>query len=188
MNVSAKTAGAGVPPGTIEQTIGIFKAYTTRVGRGPFVSELHDETGEAIREAGHEFGTTTGRPRRCGWLDLVSLRYVHLLNNFTTLAMMKLDVLDQLDEIKVCEAYQIDGKITDRFPASLEVLQRATPVYRTFPGWKEPLSSYRNLDNIPAEAKAYLKYIEDKLQCPIGLVSVGPDRQQTIFHRGEFFN
>ncbi|CAM2007427.1 adenylosuccinate synthase [Acanthopleuribacter pedis] len=186
--VSGITAGAGVPPAAVERTIGICKAYTTRVGKGPFPTELHDDVGGQLRDAGHEYGTTTGRPRRCGWLDLVALKYTHLINEFTTLAIMKLDVMDKLEEVKLCVGYTIDGKETQQFPAALSDLERVKPVYKSFPGWKTPLHEVRRYDALPVEAKRYLEAIQDYIGCPIGLVSVGPDREQTIFHHADYFN
>jgi len=173
-------AGAGVPPSTVDEVVGIFKAYSTRVGEGPYPSELHDEIGEAIRKAGFEFGTTTGRPRRCGWLDLVALKYGHHLNGFSTLAMMKLDVLDALPEIRVCHAYELRGEVIDHFPASITDLKEVKPCYTTLPGWELPTTHIRAYDDLPEKAKGYISFIEEKVGCLIGLVSVGPDREQTI--------
>ena len=180
-------AGAGVPPATVDQVIGIFKAYSTRVGEGPFPTELDDAVGEDIRKAGMEFGTTTGRPRRCGWLDLVALKYACRINGYHTLAMMKLDVLDELSELKVCTSYTIDGVETTDFPASLVDLQRATPNYRTFPGWQQSLAQTTDPDALPEAARAYIDFIESYTGCGIGLVSVGPDRVQTIMRDARFF-
>lgn len=177
------SAGAGVPLRTVDEVVGIFKAYTSRVGEGPFPSELEDRDGERIRVAGHEFGTTTGRPRRCGWLDLVALNYTHTLNQFSTLAITKLDILDQFDTIKVADSYTIDGVQVDHFPASAEKLERAKPHYREFPGWNQDISSVRTYDELPEAAKRYLDFIESFVGCPIGIVSVGPDREQTILRK-----
>ncbi len=174
------SAGAGVPPNSVHHTIGIFKAYTTRVGEGPFPTELLDATGEELRKAGHEFGTTTGRPRRCGWLDLVALRYAQNLNGFDTLAMMKLDVLDQCEEIKVARAYLLDGQELTTFPASLMDLTRVEPVYETVPGWQTTTSAISHYDQLPAAARDYVSYIERAVGVSIGLISLGPDRAQTI--------
>lgn len=181
-------AGSGVPLNTVDQTIGIFKAYTSRVGAGPFPTELHDETGENIRVAGHEFGTTTGRPRRCGWLDLVALRYTHLLNNYTYLAITKLDVLDDFDTIKVAVNYDVDGTISNQFPAAAETLEAVKPQYKEFPGWKKDLGQIRRYEDLPQEARTYLDFIESYMGCPIGIVSIGPDRDQTIIREGRLPN
>lgn len=181
------TAGAGVPPGAVQRSIGICKAYTTRVGKGPFPTELHGDIGTKLRDAGHEYGTTTGRPRRCGWLDLVALKYVQHLNDFSTLAIMKLDVMDSLPEVKLCVGYQVDGEMITRFPAALDVLDRVEPVYKTFPGWQTPLHEVRRYDALPTEAKNYLAAVESFIGCPVGLVSVGPDREQTIFRHADLF-
>lgn len=181
------TAGAGVPPTAVNHLIGIFKAYTTRVGEGPFPTELHDETGDEIRKAGVEFGTTTGRPRRCGWLDLVALKYARRINGFNTFAMMKMDVLDGLDEIRVCTSYELNGQETDAFPASLSDLSAVKPNYATLPGWKSPTTDITNYDDLPALAKDYISFIEKNVGCPIGLVSVGPDREQTIIRDKDLF-
>ncbi|MDJ0837769.1 MAG: adenylosuccinate synthase [Acidobacteriota bacterium] len=174
------SAGAGVPPSTVDEVVGICKAYTTRVGEGPFPTELHDETGEALRKAGFEFGTTTGRPRRCGWLDLVALNYTHQLNGFSTVAIMKLDVLDELPEVKVCKAYRLNGEEITHFPASPVDLNAVEPVYETLPGWQEPTTHIRTYEELPEKVKAYIDYIEKYVGCPIGLISVGPDREQTV--------
>ena len=174
------SAGAGVPPNSVHCTVGIFKAYATRVGEGPFPTELHDHMGEALRKAGLEFGTTTGRPRRCGWLDLVALKYAQDLNGLNILAMMKQDVLDGLDEIKIAYAYELDGEEISHFPASIVDLGRVKPLYHTLPGWKQTICDFRNFDDLPQAAKDYVYYIEKAVGCPIGLVSVGPDRAETI--------
>lgn len=181
------TAGAGVPASTIEHTIGIFKAYTSRVGEGPFPSELKDETGDHLRDKGHEYGTTTGRPRRCGWLDLVHLRHAEALNGFTTLAMMKLDVLDELEEIQVCTSYELDGETVQALPASSHDLLRAKPIYDSLPGWRSDTSKVRCFEDLPEQARAYIEYIEQAVGRPVGLVSVGPDREQTIIRAADVF-
>jgi len=174
------SAGAGVPPRTVDEVVGIFKAYTTRVGEGPFPTEQDNAVGEAIRKAGFEFGTTTGRPRRCGWLDLVALRYTHLINGYSTLAIMKLDVLDGLDEIQICTGYRLDGEVIEDFPASAIDLARVEAIYETLPGWQTPTTHIRTHGELPEAAREYLSRIEAFVRCPIGLVSVGPDREQTI--------
>ncbi len=170
--------GLGVAPNKIGKVYGIFKAYCTRVGSGPFPTELHDATGQKLRDVGHEFGSTTGRPRRCGWLDLVALRYAIMIDGVTELIMMKADVLDDFDTIEVCTKYKIDGQLTEDFPYELD--GNVEPIYETLPGWKKPLTGVTSEKNFPAELSAYIKYIESKLNVPIRIVSVGPDRSQTI--------
>ncbi len=172
--------GLGIPPTAVDRVIGIVKAYSTRVGNGPFPTELLDETGERLRTVGHEVGATTGRPRRCGWLDLVALRYAARLNGFTELAITKLDVMTGLDEIRICTAYAIDGKTTDRFPPDARLLERAQPVYESLPGFTADLSGARSMDDLPAEARAYLDTISERLGVPISIVGTGPGREQTI--------
>ncbi|MEM1126838.1 MAG: adenylosuccinate synthase [Bacteroidota bacterium] len=172
--------GLGIPPTSIDRVIAIVKAYCTRVGNGPFPTELLDDTGQRLREVGHEFGATTGRPRRCGWLDLVALRYTSMINGFTELAITKLDVLSGLDELKVCVAYRYDGKETRRFPAEVQTLERVEPVYETFPGWHEDIAATSHVSDLPARAQEYLHFIQDFIGVPISLVSTGPKRSQTI--------
>jgi len=171
--------GLGISPGNIQEVFGIFKAYTTRVGSGPFPTELFDKDGETMGRVGNEFGATTGRPRRCGWLDLVALKYAVRINGVTRLMMMKADVLSGFDTIKVCTAYQYQGKKISHLPYSIEA-QYLTPVYREMPGWKEDLTGMTEASELPEELKAYISFLEDELEVPIGIVSVGPDRTQTI--------
>jgi adenylosuccinate synthase len=171
--------GLGIAPTRIGKVIGIFKAYCTRVGSGPFPTELDDEVGEAIRKEGREFGATTGRPRRCGWIDLVQMRYAIMINGVTELSMMKADVLSIFDSIEVCTHYLVNGeKVTD-FPFDVNDLDY-TPVYETLPGWNCDLTQLDDYSNAPEELKKYVSYLEDKLQVPIKVVSVGPDRKQTL--------
>jgi adenylosuccinate synthase len=170
--------GMGIAPSTIGEVHGIFKAYCTRVGSGPFPTELFDADGEKIREIGHEFGATTGRPRRCGWMDLVALKYVVMLNGVTQLIMTKADVLDGFDTIKIATAYEIDGEKTERFP--YEIDNEIKPVYREFPGWNTDITNINEFNQLPENLKKYIKYIEDEVGVPIKIVSVGPDRNQTI--------
>ncbi len=172
--------GLGIPPTSVDRVIGIVKAYSTRVGNGPFPTELLDATGERLRAVGHEFGATTGRPRRCGWLDLVALRYATRLNGFTELAVTKLDVMTGLDEIQVCTAYRVDGKTTERFPTDAATLARAEPVYETLPGFSGDLALARTMGDLPAEARSYLAYVSERLGVPITTVGTGPSREQTI--------
>lgn len=171
--------GLGVAPNKIGEVYGIFKAYCTRVGSGPFPTELHDATGKLIRDLGHEYGAVTGRERRCGWIDLVALKYAIMINGVTRLIMMKSDVLDGFDEVKACVAYEIDGKITEEFPFTVDD-SRIKPVYETLPGWKTDMTAFRSEDQFPAEFKAYIDFLEKKLETPITIVSIGPDREQTI--------
>jgi adenylosuccinate synthase len=172
--------GLGVPPTAITRSIGIVKAYSTRVGNGPFPTELLDETGERLRRVGHEFGATTGRPRRCGWLDLVALRYTSMINGFTALAITKLDVLTGMDELKVCTHYRYGGRETHRFPSEAQTLSQAEPVYVSFPGWKEDLTTAQHVEDLPTEARHYLQFIARELDVPIHMVSTGPKREQTL--------
>lgn len=171
--------GLGVAPNRIGDVFGIFKAYCTRVGSGPFPTELFDETGKLIRDLGHEYGAVTGRERRCGWIDLVALKYAIMINGVTKLIMMKSDVLDGFDEIKACVAYEIDGKRTDRFPFSIDG-DKIKPVYVTLPGWKTDMTSMTSEDQFPQAFKDYIAFLEKELKTPIAIVSVGPDRMQTI--------
>ena len=181
------TAGAGISPKSIEEIIGIVKAYTTRVGAGPFVTEEDNETGDAIREAGHEYGVTTGRPRRCGWLDLVAVSYAARINGLTGISLMLLDVLDQFEKVKVCIGYQKpDGEVITDFPADLDLLGECRPVYRELEGWHTSITDCRDYEDLPAEAKAYVRVIEEFTGVPVRIVSVGPDREQTMI-RGELF-
>lgn len=171
--------GLGVAPNTIKNVFGIFKAYTTRVGSGPFPTELFDEVGARIGSVGKEFGATTGRPRRCGWLDLIALKYAIQINGVTQLIMMKSDVLSGLEEIKVCTAYQHNGKTITHFPYSIEP-EIVQPIYQTFKGWKSDITSIRTFDDFPKELKSYIDFLEVNLQVPIQMISVGPDRTQTV--------
>ena len=174
-------SGLGVAPNRIGEVFGIFKAYCTRVGSGPFPTELFDETGKRIRDLGHEYGAVTGRERRCGWIDLVALRYAIMLNGVTQLIMMKSDVLDGFDEIKACTAYRINGEETKQFPYSIE--EGIEPVYTTLPGWKTDMTGMQSEDEFPAEFKAYIDFLEKELRTPITIVSIGPDRKQTIVRK-----
>lgn len=172
--------GAGVGPTCIDRVIGVAKAYTTRVGEGPFPTELHDEIGNHIGEVGAEFGTTTGRKRRCGWFDGVIGRYAVRINGLDCLAVTKLDVLDDLAEIKVCTAYELDGKVTRDFPSDARAFARAIPIYETLPGWKRSTSECKTVEELPTEAKEYLKFLADLTGTPIAIISLGASRGQTI--------
>ncbi|MDD4969363.1 MAG: adenylosuccinate synthase [Paludibacter sp.] len=175
--------GLGVAPGNIGQVFGIFKAYCTRVGSGPFPTELFDETGDNMRKIGFEFGSVTGRPRRCGWIDLVALKYAVMINGVTQLIMMKSDVLDGFDAIKACVAYKIDGQEVEQFPYDLN--DGAEPVYVELPGWKMDMTKMQSEDEFPEEFNAYLSFLEQELEVPVKIVSVGPDREQTIIRYQE---
>ncbi len=172
--------GAGIGPKEISGVLGIVKAYTTRVGAGPFPTELFDEVGDAIQKKGVEFGATTGRKRRCGWLDMVILRNSVRLNSLTGLVITKLDVLDGLESLNISTGYEYEGKILKDFPASLKILGACQPVYETLPGWPEDISHIRNFDDLPLNAKKYLNRIQELSQTPIDIVSVGPGRDETI--------
>jgi adenylosuccinate synthase len=178
--------GAGLGPKRITDVIGIVKAYTTRVGKGPFPTELTDEIGNHLQEKGAEFGATTGRRRRCGWLDAVILRNAVRLNGVSSLAITKLDVLDGLEELIICTGYEHRGRLLDAFPASLKVLEECRPVYETLPGWAETISGINRLSRLPKNVKNYLKRIEELTSTPIEIVSVGPDRDQTIVIKNPF--
>ena len=172
--------GTGVGPRSIDRIIGVAKAYTTRVGAGVFPTELLDETGEYIRERGHEYGTTTGRPRRCGWLDTVILRYSSMVNGLTGIAVTLLDVLSGIETLKVCRAYRCDGVETTQFPGDWEAVQECIPIYDELPGWSEDISEIRNYSDLPANAKAYVKHVEDLVGASVQYISIGADRNATI--------
>lgn len=172
--------GLGVAPNKIGDVYGIFKAYCTRVGSGPFPTELFDETGAEIRRIGHEYGAVTGRERRCGWIDLVALRYAIMINGVTKLIMMKSDVLDGFPTIKACTAYEVDGNVTRDFPYSIDDPERVKPVYTELPGWNTDLTAATSEDKFPKEFKDYIAFLERELEVPVVIVSVGPDRTQTI--------
>lgn len=171
--------GLGVAPRNIGDVFGIFKAYCTRVGAGPFPTELHDETGARIRDLGHEYGAVTGRERRCGWIDLVALRYAIMINGVTKLIMMKSDVLDDFATIKACTAYRINGKLTEEMPYDLDAVD-IEPVYEELSGWQTPMTAFRSETEFPEEFRNYIKFLETMLEVPIAIVSIGPDRTQTI--------
>lgn len=175
---SGACLGLGVAPSTINNVYGIFKAYCTRVGSGPFPTELFDETGENLRQAGHEFGATTGRPRRTGWLDIPALKYAVMLNGVTGLIMMKADVMDDFDTIKAAVGYKVNGEETDRVP--YDTYAEVTPVYKEFKGWKKKLSDIRDEKELPTEFKDYIAFIEKSVGVPVIVISLGPDRDQTI--------
>lgn len=182
---SGAALGVGIGPTEIQRVVGVFKSYCTRVGNGPFPTELFDETADRLRDHGKEFGrgeygTTTGRPRRIGWLDAVSARYSVRFNGLSAVALTRLDVLDGLASIKICTAYELDGKIIDTVPARESVLNRLRPVYEELPGWRSPTTGVRNFDDLPSQAQAFIRRVEALLECPVDLISVGPEREQAI--------
>lgn len=177
-------SGAGLPPHRVDRVVGVMKAYTTRVGAGPFPTELDDEVGARLRRAGNEFGATTGRPRRCGWLDLVACRYAARLNGVDAIALTKLDILSGLEKVKVCRAYRIGTEVVETFPAGLAELESAEPVYEELPGWSPEVGRVRTWGELPGEARRYIDYLEEALEVPISLVCVGPDRDQVILREG----
>ncbi|MBR2760637.1 MAG: adenylosuccinate synthase [Solobacterium sp.] len=172
--------GAGVSPKKLGRIIGIAKAYSTRVGEGPFVTELNDETGEQLRKTGNEYGATTGRPRRCGWLDLPVVRQAVIINGMTDLAITKIDILSGYDTLPVCVGYEINGKVYDTVPASISDYEKAVPVYKNFKGWKEDISNVRRYEDLPRECRDYVEFIQDYCGVRICLVSTGPDRESNI--------
>lgn len=173
-------AGAGVPPRFICHSIGVIKSYSTRVGGGPFPTELYDDVGQRIRDRGNEYGTTTGRPRRCGWFDAVAVRYTSRLSGVDSLSLMMLDVLSTLPEVRICVAYEIDGERTTAFPSHVDALRKAQPVYESLPGWSEEITHARNLSDLPTNARHYVQRLGELLGRTIEFISVGPDRAQTI--------
>lgn len=175
------SAGSGVPARWIDRVLGVCKAYTTRVGGGPFPTELMDDTGQRIRDLGHEYGTTTGRPRRCGWFDAVAVRYTSRLSGVDGLSMMMMDVLSHLPEIGVCVAYDLDGERIEHFPSHTDDLRRVKPIYEMLPGWETDVTGVREVADLPAGARRYLDRIAELVGKPIDVVSVGPDRAQTMF-------
>jgi adenylosuccinate synthase len=179
-SVAGVWSGTGVPARQIDRIVGVVKAYGTRVGEGPFPTELSDDTGQRIRDAGREYGTVTGRPRRCGWFDAVAARYTTTLAGADELAVMLLDVLSQFDEVKVCTAYEMDGERIDWFPSDAFLLERCKPVYEALPGWGKDVSGARKLSELPANARRYVDRLGELLGVRVSVISVGPDREQTI--------
>lgn len=173
-------SGSGVPARWIDKVIGVAKAYTTRVGGGPFPTEQDNETGQRIREIGREYGTTTGRPRRCGWFDAVAVRYTARLSGIDSIALMMMDVLSQLPEVRICTAYELDGETIRQFPSQVRALRRVQPIYETLPGWQKDVTDVRKLSDLPPGARRYLDRVSELVGKPISLVSVGPGRDQTI--------
>jgi adenylosuccinate synthase len=175
--------GLGLSPTKLERILGVFKAYITRVGGGPMPTELSDETGELIREIAHEYGSTTGRPRRCGWFDAVVARFSASINGFSGVAITRLDVLDTFASIKICTSYKVNGDIIDQFPNSLAVLERCQPVYEELPGWQSPTNHLRRFEDLPRPAQSYVKRLEELITCPVDIISVGARREETIIVR-----
>ncbi len=180
------SAGSGLPPAALTEVVGVVKSYTTRVGKGPFVTELLDDMGEFIRNRGQEYGATTGRARRCGWLDLVIVNFAVRINGITSIALSRVDTLGEIDKVKVCTGYEIDGKITDNYPASLEQIEKAKPVYEEFDGWSGDLSHIREYDKLPDNAKKYIEFIEEKTGVKVGMIGVGPERSECILRHKYF--
>ena len=172
--------GAGIAPTRIARILGVFKAYCTRVGSGPLPTELEDEAGDLIRERAHEYGTTTGRPRRCGWFDAVAARFSHRINGFTGVAITRLDILDVFPHLKICVGYKLEGQTIDDFPASVISLEKCQPIYEELDGWQTPTSHITQYDQLPAKAQQYIARLEELISCPVNLICVGPKREQTI--------
>jgi len=172
--------GSGLGPTRINRAVGVFKVYCTRVGSGPLPAELKDETGNLIRERGHEYGTTTGRPRRCGWFDAVAARFSTRINGFTGAAITRLDILDTFSRLKICVGYKLDGHTIDYFPASIVALEKCQPIYEELPGWQSPTSDIRNYEELPREARQYVARLEELISCPVNIISVGQRLEQTI--------
>lgn len=172
--------GSGIACNNVTGILGVFKVYCTRVGSGPMPTELKDETGDRIRETGHEYGTTTGRPRRCGWFDAVAARFSSRINGFTRTALTRLDILDKFPTLKICVGYQLDGKEIDYFPASIAALERCQPIYEELLGWQVPTTHIRQYRQLPLRARQYVKRLEKLTACPVSLICVGPEREQTI--------
>lgn len=178
--VGAGAIGAGIGPMEITQSIGVFKAYITRVGSGPMPTELKDKIGELMREKGHEYGATTGRPRRCGWFDAVAGRFAVQINSFSDIALTHLDIYDDFPSIKICTAYKFNDNVLDSFPSDASILEKCQPIYEELTGWQEPTSGVRDFEKLPARARNYIARLEELLSCPISFISVGPKREQAI--------
>jgi len=180
-NAGGICTGSGISPNKINGIVGVMKAYTSRVGEGPFPAELNDKEGEYLREKGREFGTTTGRPRRCGWLDLVLVNYACLINNFSALAMTKIDVLTGMKKIKICYAYEYEGKILHHFPSNMKILSKCKPLYKEFDGWEEfDWMKVKDTKSLPKQIYSYVDYIEKQTKTPICMISFGPKRDETL--------
>lgn len=172
--------GSGIPPRRIDRVVGVFKAYTTRVGGGPFPTELTNAIGDHIRERGHEYGTTTGRPRRCGWFDAVAATHSMQVNGFTGIALTRLDILDELPAVRICTGYRVDGQVTSHFPADIDRLAEVEPIYEELPGWQSPTYGMTDLAGLPTNARAYVDRLADLIGCGLDLISTGPARHETI--------
>jgi len=177
---SGACLGAGLGPARLDRALGVYKAYCSRVGSGPMPTELKDKTGDLIRERAHEYGTTTGRPRRCGWFDAVAARFSSRINGLTGAVVTRLDILDILPGLKICVGYELDGKAIDYFPASVTELARCKPVYEELPGWQKPTTGIRRYEELPVEARGYITRLEELIGCPVNLICVGPEREQAI--------
>ncbi len=182
--IGGACTGAGIPPSRIDATIGVIKAYTTRVGSGPFPTELNDALGEAIRAQGKEYGASTGRPRRCGWFDAVIARYAVMVNGLDALALTKLDVLDDLDEIKICIGYRINGQETDQVPYDATAMEQAEPIYETMPGWRQQTGGIDKFADLPEKAQTYIARLAELSGAPFAFISTGPERNETIIEAG----
>ena len=179
-SVGGACVGLGLNPQAIAGVVGVFKAYSTRVGEGPMPTEMHDEMGEELREKAHEYGTTTGRPRRVGWFDAVAAKYSRAVNGLTGLVLTRLDILDGVSSVKVCVGYRVDGRELDRFPSNTSLLAKCQPVYEEYPGWDQPTASATSISQLPENAVAYVKRIEDLVGCRVQIISTGPSREETI--------
>jgi adenylosuccinate synthase len=184
--VGGVLTGCGIGPRSIDEIVGVIKAYTTRVGGGPFPTELHDVVGAHLQREGKEYGATTGRPRRCGWFDAVAGRYSMRINGMTQLALTKLDILTGLDSIKICVGYRIGRKVVTEMPSDPSLLEKALPVYDAIPGWKQDIREARSLDELPRNAVRYIRYLETLMGIPFGFISVGPQRDESIIVRDPF--
>ncbi len=178
--------GSGLGPRTLDRVIGVFKAYQTRVGAGPMPTELNDATGKLIRDVAKEYGTVSGRPRRCGWFDAVAARLSAMVNGFTEIVVTRLDVLDTLPELKICTGYEMEGKPINNFPASVAVLEKCRPVYESWPGWQKPTESARRFRDLPVKAQRYIRRLEELIGCKASLISIGQRREQTIVRKAVF--
>ena len=178
--VGGACTGTGISPMNIRGVAGVYKAYSTRVGSGPFPTELNDEIGEAIRSRASEYGTTTGRARRCGWFDAVSARYSAVINGMTSAILTRLDILDGFSSIKICVGYRLNGELTERFPSSTVLLYKCEPVYEEVAGWDVPTQGARSVADLPAEAVAYVKRLEELIGCPVSMISTGPHRDEVV--------
>jgi adenylosuccinate synthase len=178
--------GSGIAPNKLTHILGVFKAFQTRVGAGPMPTELKDATGDAIRERGHEYGTTTGRARRCGWFDAVAARLSTRVNGYNSMVITRMDILDNMPRLKICTSYKVDGKKIDNFPASVVLLEKCEPVYEDIAGWEKPTSDVRKFKDLPQNARRYVERLEELIGCPVSLISVGKHREQTIVRQSIF--